>query len=35
MIDILLQEILDYLESNLTNIQQLLDELVEETGGTT
>lgn len=35
MIDILLQEILDYLESNLTNIQQLLDELVEETGGPT
>ena len=35
MIDILLQEILDYLSSNLTDIQQLLDELVESTGGTT
>ena len=35
MIDILLQKILDYLTSHLTDIQQLLDELVEETGGTT
>ena len=35
MIDILLQKILDYLTDNLTGIQQLLDELVEETGGTT
>ena len=33
MIDILLQEILDLLESNLSDINNLLDELIEETGG--
>lgn len=34
MIDILLQQILDVLESNLSDINSLLDQILVKTGGT-